>query len=362
MLQILEHTSSSYGPRTYVNAKSAELTVAFAADFTTAGERLTHKAAGDRYLSIPLEEDPLQAARVLYKALRDGGAHTLNVAGNGIYTLARHGWTQERVNAYLYAVLAKVHEHWPLHHVRSGGQTGVDLAGVVAAYALGIDAEALLPKGFVQRGTDKVDRAVGEAGVRAQVESGAAVLAPPPAPTVPEPLTRVPAPAPATAPATAAAVAPAALPELGNIRVVSKRKGGTKPTRAESVIDGDRANPVYGNRHYLTDWQDPEERDRVIDKHLTEDFEPDVLSRGPIYQAMTKHADRLRQGEDLAISCWCAPYRCHCDHIASGIQSLAQGADLQAEVRAQIAARPHAVPVAGASAAADALPRQRKLF
>ena len=69
-----------------------------------------------------------------------------------------------------------MHEHWPLKHVRSGGQTGVDMAGVTAAHALGIDVLALLPKGFVQRATDKVDRQFSEAVIRAQVLAGAAQL------------------------------------------------------------------------------------------------------------------------------------------------------------------------------------------
>lgn len=175
-IEIVEHSSASYSPRTYANAKGADLTVAFAVDFSTAGEKLTHKAAGDRYIGIALALEPIQAARQLYRALRAQDAHTVNVAGNGIYTLAQHGWSQQRINRYVYEVLAKVHEHWPLKHVRSGGQTGVDMAGVTAAHALGIDALALLPKGFVQRAADKVDRQMPAADIREQVLAGAAEL------------------------------------------------------------------------------------------------------------------------------------------------------------------------------------------
>lgn len=46
MLTILEHKSSSYAPRTYENAAKADVTIAIAVDYNTAGERLTHKAAG----------------------------------------------------------------------------------------------------------------------------------------------------------------------------------------------------------------------------------------------------------------------------------------------------------------------------
>lgn len=175
-LEVLEHASSNYSPRTWANAKGADLTVAFAVDFTTAGEKLTHKAAGDRYVGIDLAMESMQAARTLYRAMRAFDAHSLNVAGNGIYTLAKHGWTQERVDAYVFAVLAKVHEHWPIQHVRSGGQTGVDMAGVTAAHALGIDALALLPKGFIQRGADKVDLAMTKEVVLAAIQTASEAL------------------------------------------------------------------------------------------------------------------------------------------------------------------------------------------
>lgn len=175
-LEVLEHASASYSPRTYANAHGADLTVAFAVDFETAGERLTHKASAGRYVGIPLASEPLAAARLLYKALRGHNAHSLNVAGNGIYTLAKHGWSQDRVNEYVHAVLAKVHEHWPLERIRSGGQTGIDIAGVAAAHALGINATAFLPHGFIQRGIDKKDVVHSADQIRTQIEQYAARL------------------------------------------------------------------------------------------------------------------------------------------------------------------------------------------
>lgn len=158
MLTVQAHTSSRYSPRTYANAHGADLTVAVAVDFTTAGERLTHKAARGKYLAIQLQGDPVAAARNLYAEMRRRNGRTLNVAGNGIYTLSRHGWDQEQVNEWIHAMLAKVAAHWPLTLVRSGGQTGVDIAGVAAAHALGLDALALLPAGYIQRYGDQVDK------------------------------------------------------------------------------------------------------------------------------------------------------------------------------------------------------------
>lgn len=157
MLEILEHGSSTYPPRTYQNAKAADVTIAFAVEFSTAGERLTHKAAGDKYLAIPLSTNAHIAAKTIYKEIRLRNARVLNIAGNGIYTLKKYGYTQERINQYVYDVLKPITTHLQLDRIISGGQTGIDLAGLVAAMGLSIPAVGLLPRGYLQRGLDNVD-------------------------------------------------------------------------------------------------------------------------------------------------------------------------------------------------------------
>ncbi len=150
-LEIVEHKSTSYAPRTYHNASMADITIALAVDYETAGEKLTHKAAGDNYVKLPLSTDYLQLARHLYGHMRQIDARIINVAGNGIYTLNKHGWTQIQVNRVVYDILNLVNNFWKIDKIVSGGQTGVDIAGGVAAYKLGIDCEMTLPKGFKQR-------------------------------------------------------------------------------------------------------------------------------------------------------------------------------------------------------------------
>jgi hypothetical protein len=120
-------------------------------DYETAGEKLTHKAAIGKYLKLPLSEDYLHLSRVLYGHMRQRGARSINVAGNGIYTLNKYGWTQEKVNRIVYDILNLVNQYWKIEKIVSGGQTGVDLAGGVAAYKLGIDCVMTLPKGFKMR-------------------------------------------------------------------------------------------------------------------------------------------------------------------------------------------------------------------
>ncbi len=53
-LTLLEHSSSGYVGRTFANATSADLTLAFACDFTTAGEKLTARSAASRLVRLRL--------------------------------------------------------------------------------------------------------------------------------------------------------------------------------------------------------------------------------------------------------------------------------------------------------------------
>lgn len=159
MVIVQEHKSDKYSPRTYFNASSGDVTVALAVDLNTAGERLTHKAAGDKYIGFLLTEDTqgIDIARQLYRFMKQRNAKTLNIAGNGIYTLTKHGCDQAHINAFVCDIIEKVHQHWPIEKIFTGGQTGVDLAGAVVAQHLGIDALITLPKGYKQRFEDGVD-------------------------------------------------------------------------------------------------------------------------------------------------------------------------------------------------------------
>lgn len=169
-MQIIEHTSTSYKPRTVHNAHTADLTVAFAEDFNSAGERLTKKEAGERYVAIHLSTDPLVAARMLFAACRKHNVSTLNVAGNGIYSLSgvwandnrpdkfkaldEEGLVNESqvsLNQWVYLVISKVHEFWPITNLISGGQTGADWAGGIAGEAIGLNVTMTFPKWHLQR-------------------------------------------------------------------------------------------------------------------------------------------------------------------------------------------------------------------
>lgn len=176
MLLIQQHPATGYAPRTCTNAQAADLTVAFAVDFSTPGELLTKKMAGHRYVDIPYGMDPTEAARRLYKALRFHQARSLNVAGNGLYTLIQGGWSQESTNVWVFEVISTAHRHWPIEEIRSGGQTGVDTAGLVSGLVLELKTTGLYPQGFVQRGADNVDRMMDPNELRRRIDLWAAQI------------------------------------------------------------------------------------------------------------------------------------------------------------------------------------------
>lgn len=154
----IEHKSSNYSPRTYHNA-SQGVTLAIATDFTTAGEKLTHKASNGKIVQIDYFNtlDKLYPARSVYSLLKKNNCHILNIAGNGIYTLQKKGVTQEQVNQYVFDIVSLVHHHWPIERIVSGGQTGMDLAGLVTGCALNIETIGTWPKGFKMRFEDGKD-------------------------------------------------------------------------------------------------------------------------------------------------------------------------------------------------------------
>jgi hypothetical protein len=89
--------------------------------------------------------------------LKPGTPIKLNVAGNGMQTLAKHGITQEQANAFTERVVKFINEKIGISEVRSGGQTGIDEAGIIAAQRLGIKSSVNAPKGWVFRDASGTD-------------------------------------------------------------------------------------------------------------------------------------------------------------------------------------------------------------
>jgi len=167
-----EEPSSGYAKRTIKNA-SADATIALAFDFTSAGERLTRSSVegqNKKYIGIvvpskdkatvDLQPSELQVNRIV-DDLNSVNAKTLNIAGNGIYTMRNAKYSQKDVDLMTYNLLKKVIESPNLKnkikYIRTGGQTGFDEAGAKAAIKLGIPTLILAPKGWTFRNINGQD-------------------------------------------------------------------------------------------------------------------------------------------------------------------------------------------------------------
>ncbi len=172
-----------YSGRTYENAQAPDVdfTVAFAEDFNTAGERCTAKAAGAFLIQVDVFKDKLlrdgvrvsadNAAARIYASLpeeyRNGKPLSLNVAGNGIYSLS--GMDQNHTDflvAYTLGALARSGVN--IKSLRSGGQTGFDEAAVYAAHVLGVPVHVHAPKGWMFRDADGQDHSGDERAFKAR--------------------------------------------------------------------------------------------------------------------------------------------------------------------------------------------------
>lgn len=91
----------------------------------------------------------------------------------------------------------------------------------------------------------------------------------------------------------------------------------------DSVVRIDRANPVLGNPFPLRRRGDAQERARVIAQHA-EHVQADIDRGGPISRAIESLANRVAEGETIALQCWCAPLPCHGDLYASLINERAK--------------------------------------
>lgn len=175
MTKIEECQQAGYPPRTKQNVICSDITLAFAVDFYTGGEVLTKKLCIENnkpFISIDFKNKDLSYSR-LYKIIKRFDTLnlknffgtkdlTINVAGNGIYRMKE---TQKEVNEWTYEffqrLLSQPSFEYNIVMVRSGGQTGFDEAGVVAADWLGIPTLVLAPKNYLfrlEQGKDIADR------------------------------------------------------------------------------------------------------------------------------------------------------------------------------------------------------------
>lgn len=159
MITIVEHQHYGYVSRTKHNADQG-VTVAYAIDHTTAGERLTQSCAKGKIVKISPDQWYAQPVKHLDKIIEMMERHNtriLNIAGNGIYTWERRGYDQKNVNKEVFDIIRLVHDISPIKLIVSGGQSGTDLAGLIAAAQLDIPCIGTWPRGYTMRFADGRD-------------------------------------------------------------------------------------------------------------------------------------------------------------------------------------------------------------
>ena len=187
-VELQEDAERSYLSRTRQNAEWSDITIALGEDLTTTGELQTAKLAGaevveeertnargEKYTTVIKVTNPKKGkyiginlniissakaiATEIYNQIIERNLPIynikLNIAGNGIYTLKSE---QASYDKLLTEVLKALQDKGiTISEVRSGGQTGIDEAGIKAAISLGLKASILAPKGYRFRGKDNKD-------------------------------------------------------------------------------------------------------------------------------------------------------------------------------------------------------------
>ena len=187
-VKLIEDTERSYLSRTRQNAEWSDVTIALGEDLTTAGELQTAKLAGaevveeertnargEKYTTVTKVTNPKKGKYVginlnivssaeaiameIYNQIIERNLPTdnikLNIAGNGIYTLKSEQAFYDKLLAEVLKALQD--KGITISEVRSGGQSGIDEAGIKAAVSLGLKASILAPKGYRFRGKDNKD-------------------------------------------------------------------------------------------------------------------------------------------------------------------------------------------------------------
>ena len=148
-----EDTSTDYAVRTRINATESDMTIAYASDYSTAGEKATARevtAAKKQFykFGVKFGDDVERANRLAPIYEKNAGQEVIiNIAGNGEYQ--RGMIPTDQLTEEIAKDLAFLQKKGVgIVLVRSGGQTGADEAGVKAAAKLGIPAKVLAPKGW----------------------------------------------------------------------------------------------------------------------------------------------------------------------------------------------------------------------
>ena len=168
-INVLEHSSDKYPPRTYHNASNADLTIAFAIDFDTAGERLTERAAKGKYLRVIINQPDFDS---ITSYISNYQPKIINIAGNSEKRFTDKLIPLTYVRDVIKCVITYISSICRPLIILSGGQTGADIIGASVAHELGIATEVMLPRGYVQRDKNGRDAQHSKDDIINQIRSG----------------------------------------------------------------------------------------------------------------------------------------------------------------------------------------------
>ena len=198
-IEFEESTSTDYNVRTRINATESDITIAYASDYSSAGEKATDRevrAAKKQFykFGVKFGDDVERANRLAPIYEKNTGQEVIiNIAGNGEYQ--RDMIPTDQLTEEIAKDLAFLQKKGVgIVLVRSGGQTGADEAGVKAAAKLGIPAKVLAPKGWKFRTGAPGGQFTDQTGREAFLTRfGSAAVVPPSSPAAADQAPKVPA-------------------------------------------------------------------------------------------------------------------------------------------------------------------------
>ena len=166
-IEVFESKTTNYAARTKTNADYADITFAFAVDFSSKGEILTKqcvKKLNKIYVPINANDLKITEERILkvIDFINNSKQVNKNIIINNPAGVSSGGnLTQHVADSFAFAFLKTLIDNdkfsYKVIEIRTGGQSGFDESGAKAGYKLGIKTSIVSPKGWKFRDVNGID-------------------------------------------------------------------------------------------------------------------------------------------------------------------------------------------------------------
>lgn len=106
---------------------------------------------------------------------------------------------------------------------------------------------------------------------------------------------------------------------MADIVIASMRRAGVQAPEGYIKVPCDRRS-VLGNPFVM---HIESQRGQVCDQYHNWLFKQHEERNPAVNQELQRLITMYREGKNIALTCWCAPKRCHCESIKSMVISLA---------------------------------------